>query len=98
VARLRPAAEGTMIQSPTIMRTLSRLGFGGRALGDQSDLPAYREEGLTVRKRRARRKAVGIRAPILIEARPNARWSLDFVHDQFANGRLPHSQHRRRRH
>jgi hypothetical protein len=25
--------------------------------------------------------------PILVEARPNARWSLDFVHDQFANGR-----------
>ncbi len=46
----------------------------------------YREEGLTVRKRRARRKAVGTRAPILVEARPNARWSLDFVHDQFANG------------
>jgi putative transposase len=47
----------------------------------------YREEGLTVRKRRARRKAVGTRVPILVEARPNARWSLDFVHDQFANGR-----------
>ena len=47
----------------------------------------YREEGLTVRKRRARRKAVGTRAPILVEARPNARRSLDFVHDQFANGR-----------
>jgi putative transposase len=47
----------------------------------------YREEGLTVRKRRARRKAVGTRAPILVEARPNARWSLDFVYDQFANGR-----------
>ena len=46
----------------------------------------YREEGLTVRKRRARR-AVGTRAPILVEARPNARWSLDFVHDQFACGR-----------
>ena len=46
----------------------------------------YREEGLTVRKRRARRKAVGTRAPILIEARANARWSLDFVHDQFACG------------
>jgi hypothetical protein len=30
---------------------------------------------------------VGTRAPILVEARPNARWSLDFVHDQFANGR-----------
>jgi putative transposase len=47
----------------------------------------YREEGLAVRKRRARRKAVGTRAPILVEAKPNARWSLDFVHDQFANGR-----------
>ena len=47
----------------------------------------YREEGLTVRKRRARRRAVGTRAPILVEARPNARWSLDFVHDQFASGR-----------
>ena len=47
----------------------------------------YREEGLMVRKRKARRKAVGTRAPILIEARPNARWSLDFVHDQLVCGR-----------
>ncbi len=47
----------------------------------------YREEGLSVRKRRARRKALGTRAPILVEAKPNARWSTDFVHDQFANGR-----------
>jgi len=47
----------------------------------------YREEGLTVRKRRARRRAVGARAPIAVEAKANARWSLDFVHDQFANGR-----------
>ncbi len=47
----------------------------------------YREEGLTVRKRRARRRTVGTRAPILVEARVNARWSLDFVHDQFALGR-----------
>src|SRR5207253_5063392 len=47
----------------------------------------YREEGLAVRKRRSRRKAVGSRAPILVEAKPNARWSLDFVHDQLACGR-----------
>ena len=43
----------------------------------------YREEGLTVRKRRvggAQRDA----APILVEAAANARWSLDFVHDQLA--------------
>jgi putative transposase len=30
---------------------------------------------------------VGTRALILVVAKPNARWSLDFVHDQFANGR-----------
>ena len=47
----------------------------------------YREEGLSVRKRKARRRAVGARAPILVEAKANARWSLDFVYDQFACGR-----------
>lgn len=48
----------------------------------------YREEGLSVRKRKARRRAVGTRAPILVEAKANARWSLDFVHDQFAGRRF----------
>jgi putative transposase len=47
----------------------------------------YREEGLTVRKRRGRKKATGTRAPLLTVAMPNARWSVDFVHDQFAQGR-----------
>lgn len=47
----------------------------------------YRELGLTVRRRRGRKRAVGTRAPILAAAAPNARWSLDFVHDQVADGR-----------
>ena len=47
----------------------------------------YREEGLTVRKRWARRRAVGSRVPILVESKSNARWSVDFVHDQLASGR-----------
>jgi putative transposase len=47
----------------------------------------YREEGLMVRKRRARRRAVGSRAPLLTAVRANARWSLDLVHDQLACGR-----------
>ena len=59
----------------------------GEASGINRIHRLYREEGLTVRKRRARRKAVGTRVPILVEAKPNARWSTDFVHDQFANGR-----------
>lgn len=59
----------------------------GEASGINRIYRLYREEGLTVRKRRARRRAAGMRAPILVEARVNARWSLDFVHDQMANGR-----------
>jgi len=47
----------------------------------------YREEGLKVRRRRGRRRAIGTRAPIPVIARPNVRWSLDFVHDQFVCGR-----------
>lgn len=47
----------------------------------------YREEELTVRRRRGRRRAVGARAPAPVLALPNQRWSLDFVHDQLATGR-----------
>jgi len=59
----------------------------GEASGINRIYRIYREEGLTVRRRQARRRAVGTRAPILVEAEANARWSLDFVHDQFACGR-----------
>ncbi|GAB4347110.1 MAG: hypothetical protein Kow0026_00010 [Oricola sp.] len=62
------------------------LRCGGELSGINRIYRLYREEGPMVRKREARRKAVGTRAPLLVEARPNARWSLDFVHDQFANG------------
>lgn len=60
---------------------------GGEPSGVNRIYRLYREEGLSVRKRQARRRAAGTRAPILVEAKANARWSLDFVHDQFASGR-----------
>ncbi len=47
----------------------------------------YREEGLAVRRRRGRRRAVGLRAPLAPPQGPNRRWSLDFVADQLGNGR-----------
>jgi len=47
----------------------------------------YREEGLAVRRRRSRKRAVGTRAPAPVLALANQRWSLDFVHDQLASGR-----------
>lgn len=58
----------------------------GETLGINGIYQFSSEEGLTVRERKARRKALGTRAPILVEACANARWSLDFVHDQFACG------------
>ncbi|MDM7929643.1 MAG: IS3 family transposase [Blastomonas fulva] len=47
----------------------------------------YKEEGLAVRRRRSRKRAVGTRAPAPVLALANQRWSLDFVHDQMASGR-----------
>ena len=47
----------------------------------------YRQDGLSVRRREARRHAAGMRAPFLVDARPKARWAIDFLHDQFAYGR-----------
>ncbi len=47
----------------------------------------YREEGLAVRKRGGRKRALGERAPLGVPQRPNERWSLDFVSDSFSDER-----------
>lgn len=47
----------------------------------------YQEERLMVRKRTGRKRALGLRAPLPVPDRPNASWSLDFVHDQMTDGR-----------
>ena len=47
----------------------------------------YKEEGLTVRKRGGRKRAIGTRAPMAIPQGPNQRWSLDFVSDTLSEGR-----------
>ncbi|WP_353471547.1 IS3 family transposase [Salipiger sp. H15] len=47
----------------------------------------YREEGLTVRKRGGRKRAIGTRAPMAIPQGPNQRWSPDFVSDSLSDGR-----------
>jgi len=47
----------------------------------------YREEGLMVRKRRGRKKALGSRVPMPVPQLPNDLWALDFVSDQFVCGR-----------
>jgi putative transposase len=47
----------------------------------------YREEGLQVRKRGGRKRALGTRAPMVLPSGPGERWSLDFVSDSFMDGR-----------
>jgi putative transposase len=47
----------------------------------------YGQEGLQVRKRGGRKRALGTRAPLSVPARPNERWSMDFVSDGFTDGR-----------
>jgi putative transposase len=46
-----------------------------------------REERLMVRRRGGRKRALDLRAPMKAPDRPNACWSLDFVHDQISDGR-----------
>ena len=47
----------------------------------------YREEGLSVKRRRGRKRARGSRTPLPEAAHPNARWSLDFLADSFGASR-----------
>jgi putative transposase len=92
----RPSDTGLRTQLRDLANARRRFGYrrlfillrqDGEPSGINRIYRLYREEGLTVRKRRARRRAVGTGVPILVEAAANARWSLDFVHDQLACGR-----------
>lgn len=47
----------------------------------------YKDEGLTVKRRKGRKRATGVRAPVDAPQRPNDRWSLDFLSDVFEPGR-----------
>ena len=59
----------------------------GVLINHQKTQRLYREEGLTVRRRKGRKRAVGTRTRPPVLALPNECWSLDFVHDQLATGR-----------
>jgi putative transposase len=59
----------------------------GDAVNHKRLFRLYREERLSVRRRGGRKRAIGIRAPMLVPLLPNQRWSLDFVSDQLSNVR-----------
>jgi len=47
----------------------------------------YREEGLSLRKKRRRKTAAVARVEVPVATRPNERWSMDFVTDSTVTGR-----------
>ena len=47
----------------------------------------YREEGLSLRRKRRRKLPAVARVPLSVPRGPNERWSMDFIHDQRATGR-----------
>ena len=59
----------------------------GHAVNAKKVQRLYREEQLTVRRRRGRKRAISTRAPLALPQGPNQRWSLDFVSDQLTDGR-----------
>ena len=56
---------------------LEREGF---TMNEKKLYRLYKEEGLSVRRRRGRKRARGTRVPMPIPNRPNVRWSLDPRH------------------
>ena len=59
----------------------------GRPMNLKKVYRLYREEGLAVRRRRGRKRAVGTRAPLQQALRPNQIWVLDFMSDVLETGR-----------
>ena len=63
----------------------------GMVMNEKKLYRIYREEGLSVRRRRGRKRARGSRTPMPVPLRPNQRWSLDFLADTFgACRKFPH--------
>ena len=84
-ARLRELADQRRRFGYRRLHVLLRLE--GHALNRKKTQRLYREEGLAVRRRRSRRRIAIARTPIPAPEGPNSRWSVDFVHDQLADGR-----------
>ncbi|WP_156894287.1 IS3 family transposase [Rhodobacter xanthinilyticus] len=55
----------------------------GMIMNEKKLYRIYREEGLSVRRRRGRKRARGSRTPMPVPLRPNQWWSLDFLSDTF---------------
>jgi len=97
VRRERPPDHGAIREA---MREIAgqRRRFGYRRIGVMLERKGmsmnhkklyrlYREEGLSVRRRRGRKRARGSRTPVPGALHPGDRWSMDFVADTFGASR-----------
>lgn len=48
----------------------------------------YSELGLSLRLKRRQKRSAAVRVPMALASRPNQVWSMDFVHDRLAPGRV----------
>lgn len=48
----------------------------------------YGELGLSLRLKRRQKRAAAVRVPMPVPVKPNQVWSMDFVHDRLASGRV----------
>ena len=92
----KPDVPGVRMRLRTLAAERRRFGYRrlgillareGIVMNHKKLLRLYREEGLTVRRRRGRKRATGTRAPMTLPQGPNQRWSLDFVADALDWGR-----------
>lgn len=60
----------------------------GHGLNRKKTQRLYREEGLSVHRRRGCKRSTGTRAPLRTEAMANARWSVDFAARTFGSSRI----------
>jgi putative transposase len=59
----------------------------GRVVNHKKVLRLYREEGLAVLRRRRKKRVAMQRVPLPVPRERTDRWSMDFIHDQLADGR-----------
>ena len=83
-ARLQALAEQYADYGYRILHSL--LKTEGLVVNHKRTYRLYRSLGLQVRTKR-RKKLVRPRVPMPVPNRSNERWSIDFVHDQLADGR-----------
>lgn len=78
------AGERRRFGSPRLCVLLRR---EGKIVNHKRVERIYREEGLSLRKRKKKRQTAALRVVLPTPKEPNERWSMDFVSDQLCDGR-----------